>query len=370
MPSPDADALVAAARQVLEGFEVPSLGRSLADLDAIRDVRVRGAHLSVSLELPVPVGDLREELSGQLAGRLENHGVDIPLALELSASIRARAVQKPLAPLPGIQNIVAVASGKGGVGKSTVAVNLALAWAAAGARVGILDADIYGPSQPLMLGVAPGTRPETRENKRIVPVVAQGLKLMSIGLLIDANQPAVWRGPMVTQALTQLLSETDWGELDYLVIDMPPGTGDLQLTLAQRVPVAGAVIVTTPQEIAVADARKGLKMFDKTGIAVLGVVENMATHVCSACGHEEQIFGAHGGEQLAREAGVALLGRLPLDAQIRTETDSGRPTMVAAADTARARALRDMARNTAAALARRPPDRSSLFGKVVVEGRR
>ncbi|MGC4027499.1 MAG: iron-sulfur cluster carrier protein ApbC [Steroidobacteraceae bacterium] len=369
MQSPDA--VATAARQALEGFEVPAIGRSLAELGAIRELGVRNAQLMLALELPVPVGDLREELAARLAARLADRGVTLPLVLELAASIRPHAVQKPLKPLPGIGNIVAVASGKGGVGKSTVAVNLALAWTAAGARVGLLDADIYGPSQPLMLGVAGGTRPETRDNKRIVPVSAQGLKLMSIGLLIDANQPAVWRGPMVTQALTQLLSETEWGELDYLVVDMPPGTGDLQLTLAQRVPVAGAVIVTTPQEIAVADARKGLKMFEKTGISVLGVVENMATHVCSACGHEDAIFGAGGGERLAREANVTLLGRLPLDAQIRDETDGGRPTIVAAPDTAaRARALRELARNTAGALARRPPDRSGMFGSIVVEERR
>jgi ATP-binding protein involved in chromosome partitioning len=369
MQFPDAEALARAARQALEGLELPGIGRSLAEIGAIRELSAQGGQLAVALELPVPVGDMREEAAALLAARLADRGISAPLSLSLAASIRAHAVQKPLRPMPGIHNIVAVASGKGGVGKSTVAVNLALAWAAAGARVGILDADIYGPSQPLMLGVS-GTRPATRENKRIVPVEAHGLKLMSIGLLIDADQPAVWRGPMVTQALTQLLTETDWGELDYLVIDMPPGTGDLQLTLAQRVPVAGAIIVTTPQEIAVADARKGLKMFEKTGISVLGIVENMATHICSACGHEDPIFGSGGGELLAREAGIALLGRLPLDAQIRSETDSGRPTMVSAAGTARARALAGMARNVAGALSRRPPDHSGKFGTVVVEGRR
>src|SRR5690606_200210 len=268
-------------------------------------------------------------------------------------------------PLAGIRNIVAVASGKGGVGKSTVAANLALAWAATGARVGLLDADIYGPSQPLLLGVE-GTKPETRE-QRIIPVQAHGLKMMSLGLLIDAGQPAIWRGPMVTQALMQLLTGTDWGELDYLVFDLPPGTGDLQLTLAQKVPVAGAVIVTTPQELAVADARKGLVMFAKVGIAVLGVVENMATHVCSQCGHEDAIFGAGGGEALAAEGGVALLGKLPLDARIRAESDAGRPTVVSAPETPRARAYLDFARRTAGVLAGRPRDRSGAFPGVVVE---
>lgn len=369
MQSPDAETLARAARQALEGLELPGIGRSLAEIGAIRELSAQGGQLAVVLALPVPVGGLHEQAAALLTARLSDRGISLPLALTLLPAIRSHAVQKPLRPLPGIRNIVAVASGKGGVGKSTVAVNLALAWAAAGARVGILDADIYGPSQPLMLGVS-GTRAAARDNKRIVPVETQGLKLMSIGLLIDPDQPAVWRGPMVTQALTQLLTETDWGELDYLVVDMPPGTGDLQLTLAQRVPVTGAVIVTTPQEIAVADARKGLKMFEKTGIPVLGIVENMATHICSACGHEDPVFGTGGGEQLAREAGVALLGRLPLDAHIRSETDSGRPTMVSAAGTARARALAMMALNTAGALARRPVDQSGKFGTIAVEGGR
>ena len=282
------------------------------------------------------------------------------------AGISARAVQKPLKPLRGIGNIIAVGSAKGGVGKSTVAVNLALAWVAMGARVGLLDADIYGPSQPLMLGVA-GQRPRTVDNKRIMPLEAYGLKLMSIGLLIDAGAPAIWRGPMVTQALTQLLADTEWGELDYLVIDLPPGTGDLQLTLAQKVPVAGAVIVTTPQEIAVADARKGLAMFAKMDIAVLGVVENMCSHVCSHCGHAEAIFGDGGGAQLAADAGVPLLGKLPLDSRIRAEADAGRPTVVAAPDSPRGQAYLDLARATAAELARRPRDRSGQFPEIVVE---
>lgn len=369
MHSSDAEAVAAAARQALEGYELPAIGRTLGEIGAIRELRVAGPELVLALELPIPVGDLAEELEATLRARLADRGIPLALRMQLGSQIRARAVQKPLKPLPGIRNIVAVASGKGGVGKSTVATNLALAWSAAGARVGLLDADIYGPSQPLMLGVS-GTRPETVDGKHILPVTAQGLAVMSIGLLIDADQPAVWRGPMVTQALMQLLTETRWGELDYLVVDMPPGTGDLQLTLAQRVPVAGAVIVTTPQEIAVADARKGLKMFEKVGITVLGVVENMATHVCGACGHEEQIFGDGGGTRLAQEAGVALLGRLPLDAGIRAETDSGRPTAASAADTARGRAFREIARNTAGALARRPPDRSGPFGNIVVEERR
>jgi len=262
--------------------------------------------------------------------------------------------------------VVAVASGKGGVGKSTVAVNLALAWAAQGARVGILDADIYGPSQPLMLGLV-GERPLSSDGKHLQPLVSHGLSAMSIGFLVDSEQPMVWRGPMVTQALTQLLGETQWGALDYLVVDMPPGTGDIQLTLAQRVPVAGALIVTTPQDIALADARKGLKMFEKVSVPVLGIVENMSVHVCSSCGHIEHIFGAGGGERMAREYGVRLLGELPLDVHIREEADGGRPTVVAAPDSARARPYFEMARRTAAALALRARDRSALFPKIVVE---
>src|SRR5690606_13793978 len=328
-------------------------------------IEVTPQAVRLDLVLPLPTGGHEAALQPGLQRLLEAAGAAQPLHLTLTAQIPTCAVQRPLKPLEGIRNIVAVASAKGGVGKSTVAANLAAAWAAMGARVGLLDADIYGPSQPLMLGVE-GTKPETRE-QRIIPVQAHGVKLMSLGLLIDAGQPAIWRGPMVTQALTQLLTGTDWGELDYLVLDLPPGTGDLQLTLAQKVPVAGAVIVTTPQQIAVADARKGLVMFGKVGIATLGVVENMATHVCSHCGHEDAIFGSGGSEALAAEGGVAFLGRLPLDAHIREESDGGRPTVVAAPDTPRARTYMQFARRTAGVLATRPRDRSGVFPGVVVE---
>jgi len=235
---------------------------------------------------------------------------------------------RALAPIGKIRQIVAVASGKGGVGKSTVAANLALAWSAQGAKVGMLDADIYGPSQPRMLGLS-GQRPTTLDGKSFEPLVSHGLEVMSIGFLIDEEQPMVWRGPMVTQALLQLLNDTRWGELDYLVVDMPPGTGDIQLTLSQRVPVSGAIIVTTPQDIALLDARKGLRMFEKVSVPVLGIVENMSTHVCSQCGHEEHIFGSGGGARLAEQYGVELLGSLPLDIRIREQADGGRPTVVA-----------------------------------------
>src|SRR6185312_7072889 len=287
-------------------------------------------------------------------------GVTAELDVRLESRIVAHAVQRSLKPLAGVKNIVAVASAKGGVGKSTVAVNLALAWAAQGARGGVLDADIYGPSQPLMLGLA-GQRPNTRDGKHIEPLASHGVAAMSIGFLVDAEQPMVWRGPMVTQALTQLLADTSWGELDYLVVDMPPGTGDIQLTLAQRVPVAGAVIVTTPQDIALADARKGLKMFEKVSVPVLGIIENMSAYVCSHCGYVEHIFGAGGGARLAAQSNVNLLGQLPLDPHIREETDNGRPTVVAEPDSPRARCYIEAARQTAAALARRVRDRSSVF---------
>jgi ATP-binding protein involved in chromosome partitioning len=356
----------AGALRTLENFVEPVTGTTLGELQAIVGLDSTEGGLHLKLRLPVPTGAMAPDLQADLESALARAGIRQKLSLSLESVIHARAVQKPLKPMPGIRNIVAVGSAKGGVGKSTVAVNLALAWALQGARVGLLDADVYGPSQPLLLGVT-GVKPETVDNKRILPVIAQGLKLMSIGLLIDPDQPAIWRGPMVTQALTQLLTETEWGELDYLVLDLPPGTGDLQLTLAQRVPVAGAVIVTTPQKIAVADARKGLKMFEKVSVPVLGIVENMSTHVCSHCGHEDALFGQGGGEALARECGTELLARLPLDAAIGVESDQGRPTVVSARGSPRAQAYELMARRVAGALARRPRDRAGAFPGIVVE---
>ncbi|HET9331636.1 MAG TPA: iron-sulfur cluster carrier protein ApbC [Steroidobacteraceae bacterium] len=354
------------ARAALDAYVDPYLGQSLAVVQAVREVRADGGGLTARIALGYPVGGYLEELTAALRGQLAAAGISAPLTVQLEADIRAHAVQRNLRPLGEIANVVAVASGKGGVGKSTVAVNLALAWAVQGARVGLLDADIYGPSQPLMLGLT-GQRPSSPDGKHLRPLAAHGISAMSIGFLVDAEQPMVWRGPMVTQALTQLLSETQWGALDYLVVDMPPGTGDIQLTLAQRVPVAGALIVTTPQDIALADARKGLKMFEKVAVPVLGIVENMSVHVCSNCGHSEHIFGAGGGERMAREYGVRLLGELPLDAHIREEADGGRPTVVASPDSPRARPYFAMARRTAGALAVRARDRSGVFPKIVVE---
>jgi ATP-binding protein involved in chromosome partitioning len=278
----------------------------------------------------------------------------------------AHAVQGNLTPLPNVRNVIAVASGKGGVGKSTTAVNLALALARDGARVGILDADVYGPSQPRMLGLL-GRSPESRDGKTFEPLVAHGLETNSIGFLVEEERPVIWRGPMVTQALQQLTFQTNWHDLDYLIVDLPPGTGDIQLTLTQKVPLAGAVIVTTPQDIALADARKGLKMFEKVGVAVLGVIENMSTFICPCCQAETAIFGEGGGEKLAAETGVPLLGRLPLDAQIQREADTGRPTVVAAPDSALAQRYLDIARRLTEVLAARPKDQRGIFGSIVVE---
>lgn len=353
-------------RSALDAYIDPYLGETLGAAQAVRALSAHEGGYTAQIVLGYPVGGYRDELAAGLAAALAAAGTHAPLAIELESAIEAHAVQRGLKPLGEIKNIVAVASGKGGVGKSTVAVNLALAWAAQGARVGLLDADIYGPSQPLMLGLAAG-RPVSADGKHLEPLAAHGVRAMSIGFLVDAEQPMVWRGPMVTQALSQLLGETQWGALDYLVVDMPPGTGDIQLTLAQRVPVAGAVIVTTPQDIALADARKGLKMFEKVAVPVLGVVENMSVHLCPNCGHADHIFGAGGGARMAAQYGVRLLGELPLDARIRAETDGGRPTVVAAPESPRARCYFEMARRTAGALAARARDRSSVFPKIVIE---
>jgi ATP-binding protein involved in chromosome partitioning len=287
------------------------------------------------------------------------------IAVRVGAKVVSHAVQRGVKLVPGIKNIIAVASGKGGVGKSTTAVNLALALAAEGASVGILDADIYGPSQPTMLGIA--GRPESKDGKSLEPMMGHGLQAISIGFLIDVDTPMVWRGPMVTQALEQLLKDTRWRELDFLVVDLPPGTGDIQLTLAQKVPVTGAVIVTTPQDIALIDARKGLKMFEKVGIPILGVVENMSIHVCPKCGHESHIFGSGGAERMCRDYGTELLGQLPLDESIREQADSGKPTVVADPDGRAAEIYRRIARRCAVRIAESQKDMTSKFPNIVVQ---
>ncbi|MFO1466484.1 MAG: iron-sulfur cluster carrier protein ApbC [Steroidobacteraceae bacterium] len=356
----------AALRAAAESYPDPYLGQTLGSAKAISDVTVGEREVRLRITLGFPCADYAEELSQGLGAHLGGQLGSRKLSLELSSKIIPHAVQRTLKPLENVKNVVAVASGKGGVGKSTTAANLALAWAMQGARVGLLDADIYGPSQPTIMGLE-GQRPTSPDGKHLVPLIAHGVAVMSIGFLIDAEQPMVWRGPMVTQALTQLLGDSTWGELDYLVVDMPPGTGDIALTLSQRVPVSGAVIVTTPQDIALLDARKALKMFEKVEVRVLGVVENMSLHVCSQCGHVEHIFGAGGGGAMARQYGVPLLGELPLDLRIREQADGGTPTVAAEPHSARGIAYRRMARMASARLATHNRDYSRLFPKISVE---
>ncbi|SFF42391.1 ATP-binding protein involved in chromosome partitioning [Fontimonas thermophila] len=338
------DALLAA----LDAYVDPLIGRGLLACGAVKRAEVTGGRAQIELELGFPAAGYRHALAGSVAQAVRAAtGLDADVAI--GWRIESHAVQKNLKPLAQIRNIIAVASGKGGVGKSTVAVNLALALHAEGARVGILDADIYGPSQPRMLGSR--DKPTSPDGKHMNPIVAHGLQAMSIGFLVDEEQPMIWRGPMVTQALGQLLAETLWRDLDYLIVDLPPGTGDIQLSLAQRIPVSGALIVTTPQDIALLDARKGLQMFRKVEVPVLGIIENMAWHVCTHCGHREPIFGEGGGAQLAQQYGVELLGQLPLDMRIREQADGGCPTVVAAPESDLAQRYRDIARRAAARLA-------------------
>jgi len=359
------DSRDSALRSCLEAYRDPWLGRTLGEVGALRSVQLVGRKATVEVALGFPAADYAEELSAALAKHVHAFEVDA-IEVRIASEIATHAVQRNLQPLKSIKNIVVVASGKGGVGKSTVAANLALAWSLQGARVGLLDADVYGPSQPRLMGLT-GQRPVTRDGKSLQPLSAHGVEVMSIGFLIDEEEPMVWRGPMVTQALTQLLGDTNWGALDYLVVDMPPGTGDTQLTMSQRVPLSGAVIVTTPQDIALLDARKGLRMFQKVSVPVLGVVENMSTHVCSKCGHEEHIFGAGGGASLAAQYQVPLLGELPLDLRIRESSDAGQPIVAADPDGPLARAYRHMARRTAARLAASGAEQGQSFPKIVVE---
>jgi ATP-binding protein involved in chromosome partitioning len=343
----------------------PNTGKDFSSTKSARNVRIENGAVSLDVELGYPARTQIEPIRKLVSAKLRTvPGVD-SVKVNVAIKIVPHAVQRGVKLVPGVKNIVAVASGKGGVGKSTTAVNLALALASEGARVGVLDADIYGPSQPMMLGIT--GRPESRDGKSLEPMTGHGLQAISIGFLIDVDTPMVWRGPMVTQALEQLLKDTRWQDLDYLVVDMPPGTGDIQLTLAQKVPVTGAVIVTTPQDIALIDARKGLKMFEKVGIPILGIVENMSTHICSSCGHEEHIFGAGGAERMAKEYGVELLGSLPLDISIREQADSGKPTVVADPDGRIAETYRAIARRVAVRIAERQKDMSLKFPNIVVQ---
>ena len=318
------------------------------------------------LTYPFPIDKHSKVIEIALNKSLSEQNLADKVSATIDWSVKAHAVQQHLKPLGGIKNIIAIASGKGGVGKSTTTVNLALALAQEGAAVGILDADIYGPSIPSMLGLA-GNKPESPDGKSILPMSAHGVICMSIGFLVGEDQPMVWRGPMVTQALTQLLMDTRWGDLDYLIVDMPPGTGDIQLTLSQRVPLSGAVIVTTPQNIALLDAKKGLQMFNKVNVKILGIVENMAAFLCPHCGKESAIFGSHGGKSMAAEYKTSLLGSIPLTTNIREQTDLGTPTVVAESDGTIAMAYRHTALKMLLELASSQKDYSSLFPKIVVE---
>jgi ATP-binding protein involved in chromosome partitioning len=359
-------ATIERARALLAERVDPVIEQDLVSAGAVAGLGLEGGVLGITLRLGFPADRYERELQAELGALLSELPGVSRVKVDVQWDVQARSVQPGLQPLAGIRNIIAVASGKGGVGKSTTAVNLALALASEGAKVGILDADIYGPSQPRMLGLS-GRRPSSSDGKRIRPLESFGVACMSIGFLIDEDQPMIWRGPMVTQALQQLLGETDWGELDYLMVDMPPGTGDIQLTLSQRVPVSGAVIVTTPQDIALLDARKGLRMFEKVKVPVLGIVENMSLHICSKCGHQEPIFGTGGGERMAEQYGVPLLGNLPLDIHIREEADAGQPSVVADPDGPAARAYLDIARKMSARLAAGGELPGARFPKISFE---
>jgi ATP-binding protein involved in chromosome partitioning len=349
----------------LAAINDPNTQRPFAAAKSFRNVSVDGATVSVDVVLGYPAKRQFESIRALVADALRAVPGVADARVQVSQDIAAHTVQRGVKLLPNVKNIVAVASGKGGVGKSTTAVNLALALASEGASVGILDADIYGPSLPMLLGIE--GRPESPDGQSMNPMSGHGMQANSIGFLIEQDNPMVWRGPMATSALEQLLRQTNWKDLDYLIVDMPPGTGDIQLTLSQRVPVTGAVIVTTPQDIALLDAKKGLKMFEKVGIPILGIVENMSMHICSNCGHEEHIFGTGGAERMSKEYGVDVLGSLPLDIAIREQADSGHPTVVADPDGRVAEMYRSIARKVAIHIAERERDMSSKFPTIVVQ---
>ena len=339
-------------------------GRDLVSAGTVREVGIHEDSVSVDIRLGYHLADQGKELADIIKTRLESDpGIDTA-GVDINCKVVPHKVQEDLKPLESIANIIAVGSGKGGVGKSTTAVNMALALQREGARVGLLDADIYGPSIPAMLGVK--GQPAT-DGEHIIPKEAYGLKVMSIGFLVEEDTAMIWRGPMVTSALQQLLGDTLWGPLDYLIIDLPPGTGDIQLTLAQKIPVAGAVIVTTPQDIALLDARRAVNMFRKVDVPVLGVVENMSTHICTACGHEEAIFGHGGGEQMAKDFEIPLLGQLPLAMEIRSSLDAGEPTMMKDSDSPLAQSYRSLALRTAGVLSVMPRSMVMQMPKIVIQ---
>ena len=353
-----------AVQEALRSVVDPNTGRDFVSSKSIRNLSVSQSDVAFDVELGYPAKSQIAELRRKLIAAARTVSGVANVSVNISSRVLAHAVQRGVQLLPGVKNIVAVASGKGGVGKSTTAVNLALALAAEGASVGLLDADIYGPSIPMMMGVE--GRPESEDGKTMDPLENYGVQVMSIGFLVAQDEAMIWRGPMATQALEQLLRQTNWKDLDYLIVDLPPGTGDIQLTLSQRVPMTGAVIVTTPQDIALLDARKGIKMFEKVGVPILGIVENMAVHVCSQCGHSEHIFGADGGKKLATDYDMAYLGALPLDMQIRIQADSGKPTVVADPDGTVAAVYKSVARQVAVAIAAKNKDFSSKFPSIKI----
>ncbi|HWK84708.1 MAG TPA: iron-sulfur cluster carrier protein ApbC [Caldimonas sp.] len=359
MPIQEADLLKA-----LQGVVDPETQRDFVSTKQLRNLRIDGGDVAFDVELGYPAKSQHAALRRALIEAAKTLPGVANVSVSVASKIVAHAVQRGVQLLPKVKNIVAVASGKGGVGKSTTAANLALALAAEGAAVGILDADIYGPSQPMMMGIE--GRPESADGKTMEPMQNYGVQVMSIGFLIEPDQAMVWRGPMATQALEQLLRQTNWADLDYLIVDLPPGTGDIQLTLSQRVPLTGAVIVTTPQDIALLDAKKGIKMFEKVGVPILGIVENMAVHVCEKCGHVEHIFGEEGGKRLAAEYGMDYLGALPLNLSIRVQADSGRPTVVSDPDGAIAALYKGVARRVAVKIAQRAKDFSSKFPTISI----
>jgi len=345
----------------------PNTKKDFVSTKSVKNIKIDGDKVSLDIILGYPAKSVIESVRTQVADKIKSIAGVGGVTVKVSSNIISHSVQRGVKLIPGIKNIIAVASGKGGVGKSTTAVNLALALAAEGAKVGILDADIYGPSQPMMLGIKDDRPEPSADGKKLEPLNAHGLQAMSIGFLIDPDTPMVWRGPMVTQALEQLLNETNWTDLDYLVVDLPPGTGDIQLTLAQRVPVTGAVIVTTPQDVALIDARKGLKMFEKVGIPIIGIVENMSLRICTNCGHEERIFGTGGGERMCKDYNVEFLGALPLDINIRQQTDEGRPPVVADPDGRVAQIYKEIARRVAVKVAEQAQDFSARFPNIVIQ---
>ena len=352
-------------QSILQQTIDPTTGKDYVASKSVRAIQINQENVTVDIELGYPAESVKKNTQQQITDALASIPGIGRIAVAVSSRIIPHSVQKGVKLIPGVKNIIAVASGKGGVGKSATAVNLALALAAEGASVGILDADIYGPSQPQMLGIT--NHPDSLDGKTMEPVIAHGIQAMSIGLLIDVETPMVWRGPMVTQALQQLLNDTNWRDVDYLIVDLPPGTGDIQLTLAQKIPVTGAVIVTTPQDIALLDARKGLKMFEKVGIPILGIVENMSTHTCSHCGHTEPIFGTGGGKKMCDDYQVEFLGASPLDIRIREHTDAGKPSVVAEPESQIADMYRLIARRVAVKVAEFSEDHSELFAKIIME---